>query len=42
MAESIVSKGLTTQQVQLFRHNGYLKLPNCLPEETIQELKKSF
>ena len=31
--------GLTHEQVRLFRHNGFLKLKDRLPEETVARLK---
>ncbi len=33
---------LTPEQIQLFRHNGYIKLPDRLPEETVAELKETI
>lgn len=30
---------LSPHQIQLFRHNGFLKLPNRLPEDTVERLK---
>ena len=33
---------LTTEQVRLFRHNGFLKLDQGLPEETVQDLKAAI
>lgn len=33
---------LTPHQVQLFRHNGFLKLPNRLPKETVEQLKETI
>lgn len=33
---------LTMQQIQLFRNNGFLCLPECLPEETVEALKNAI
>ena len=33
---------LTTEQVQFFHHNGFIKLPNQLPEETVDGLKETI
>lgn len=33
---------LTPEQVRLFRHNGFLKLPERLPEETTGRLKETI
>lgn len=33
---------LSHNQMQLFRHNGFLKLPNRLPKETIAALKEAI
>ena len=33
---------LTAEQIALFRHNGFLKLPTRLPEETITILKETI
>ncbi len=33
---------LTTEQIRLFRHNGFLKLEECLPEEMVAELKAAI
>jgi len=33
---------LDAQLVQLFRHNGYLKLPAALPEPTVEALKSAI
>ncbi len=33
---------LTSEQVHLFRHNGFLKLENRLPEEQVEKLKKTI
>ena len=33
---------LTTEQVRLFRHNGFLKLDQRLPEETVDNLKAAI
>ncbi len=33
---------LTPEQVQLFRHNGFLKLPEGLSEETVAQLKEAI
>ena len=30
---------LTPEQIRLFRHNGFLKLPHPLPQETVEDLK---
>jgi hypothetical protein len=30
---------LNPEQIRLFRHNGFLKLPHTLPHETIETLK---
>ena len=33
---------LTFEQVQLFRHNGYLKLKDSLPQQTVETLKETI
>src|SRR5689334_12747079 len=33
---------LTSEQVFLFRHNGFLKLPQPLPAETVARLKETI
>ena len=33
---------LTSEQIHLFRHNGFLKLENRLPEEQVEKLKKTI
>ena len=33
---------LTFEEIQLFRHNGYLKLRNCLSEDTVERLKAAI
>jgi phytanoyl-CoA hydroxylase len=33
---------LSPYQIQLFRHNGFLKLPNRLPKETVEQLKETI
>ena len=33
---------LTSEQVHLFRHNGFLKLENRLPGEQVEKLKKTI
>jgi ectoine hydroxylase-related dioxygenase (phytanoyl-CoA dioxygenase family) len=33
---------LTPEQVWLFRHNGFLKLPERLPEATVEKLKEAI
>ena len=33
---------LTSEQIRLFRHNGFLKLEERLPEETVTELKATI
>src|SRR5262245_54440334 len=33
---------LTPEQVSLFRHNGFLKLPEPLPAETVAALKETI
>lgn len=33
---------LSPYQIQLFRHNGFLKLPNKLPKETVEQLKETI
>ncbi len=33
---------LTPYQIQLFRHNGFLKLPNVLPKDTVEQLKETI
>ena len=33
---------LTSEQVQLFRHNGFLKLPRTLPLESVARLKETI
>ena len=32
---------LTHEQIRMFRHNGFLKLPGRLPEETVARLKEA-
>ena len=32
---------LSPEQVHLFRHNGFLKLPDRLPEETVDRLRQA-
>jgi ectoine hydroxylase-related dioxygenase (phytanoyl-CoA dioxygenase family) len=32
---------LTPEQIQLFRHNGFIKLPTQLSEETVQRLRET-
>src|SRR5207244_10887417 len=34
--------GLTPEQVRLFRHNGFLKLPAHLPEPLVEALKEAI
>ncbi len=31
---------LTVEQIRLFRHNGFLKHPNRLPQERVERLKE--
>jgi len=33
---------LTPEQIRLFRHNGFLKLPGRLPPEVVEELKETI
>ncbi|MDA0747700.1 MAG: phytanoyl-CoA dioxygenase family protein [bacterium] len=33
---------LTPEQVQFFRHNGFLKLPSCLPGNTVDQLRAAI
>src|SRR5947207_2942798 len=33
---------LTSEQVFLFRHNGFLKLPEPLPPDTVAQLKETI
>ena len=33
---------LTPEQIRLFRHNGFLKLPHPLPQETVENLKTAI
>ena len=33
---------LSPAQIQLFRHNGFLKLPNRLPKDTVEQLKEAI
>jgi phytanoyl-CoA hydroxylase len=33
---------LTPEQLQLFRHNGFIKLPQQLPEDTVEQLKETI
>src|SRR5262249_57065953 len=33
---------LTPEQVRLFRHNGFLKLPSRLPEPMVEALKEAI
>ena len=33
---------LTSEQVHLFRHNGFHKLKNRLPEELVEKLKEAI
>src|SRR5438105_2081288 len=37
-----VTMSLTSEQVRLFRHNGFLKLPRPLPVETVERLKETI
>lgn len=32
---------LSPEQVHMFRHNGFLKLPDRLPEKTIDRLRRA-
>ena len=32
---------LTTQEIELFRHNGFVKLPKRLPEKRVEALKEA-
>ena len=42
LATGQIQKSLTPQQIHLFRHNGFLKLKNRLPEETVEKLKETI
>jgi ectoine hydroxylase-related dioxygenase (phytanoyl-CoA dioxygenase family) len=33
---------LSPYQIQLFRHNGFLKLPNLLPRDTVEQVKNAI
>ena len=33
---------LSPEQVHLFRHNGFLKLPDRIPEETVERLRRAI
>ncbi|MBT3603181.1 MAG: phytanoyl-CoA dioxygenase family protein [Candidatus Latescibacteria bacterium] len=33
---------LSPSQIQLFRHNGFLRLPSVLPDERVEELKNAI
>ncbi len=37
--KSDIATPLTPEQIRLFRHNGFLKLPHLLPQETVKNLK---
>lgn len=37
-----MNETLTPEQIRLFRHNGFFKLPKRLPEETVADLKAAI